>query len=1365
MERQLIYSSEKRSSFSASEKESTLSHQEWKVGQIVDDKYEIEDVLAQDESKIIHKVRHCQWNIPLVVRSQLQKESRVGFFHQSEQWVALEKHPNIVGAYYLKNIGGIPRLFVEYIKAQTLFDFIHTEKEHDVETILDIAIQICWGMEHTHQKGLLHGDLRSGNIFITDEYQIKVTDFRSREEKITEYSPYMPPEQFEQEFLMRPAMDIYAFGVILYELCLKEFPFKLPNDTGEEGDALPETSIEAFKNIVLTQPPQVPHKVNPKIPEALSQIIVSCLAVNPENRPRRFDEIHRLLKPIYIELTGFRYPREAPNPSNLIAVDLNNRALSLLDLNQEEEAEKYLEQALTADPLCTGALINLQLLKLRKGKTSLEGLRIATEALLAQDHEVVTFYRASISLQHGGFLEESLEEVSRALENSSNNRELLRLKGLLFKRLGRFDQASVVFQELLETEKPAVQDFYELSHCYLNLTKPKSARDTIEEGVKIYPNNNYLRLALGVTSALQGRVEDAHVIFSEKVEKEPDNFWALVNLAEITAAYGQYVKAYAKATPNYDKAQSLYQKLWPRAPWLPRILNGYELAYKSLPDYGDVKRQRKTPHWSYARSLPGHQEGVHCVAISPNSKLVVAGGADENIRIWEITTGRCKKVLAAHNEGTKQICISHDGHFATTIGRENYIRVWDLIVGKSVTSLEGHIREVTCMDLTSTGYLVTGSLDKTLRIWDLGALECRKIMKGHSDKINCLATTSDGSYAVSGSEDKKVGIWSIEQGSCLAILEGHEEGVTCLALSPDNKYAISGSWDQKLRVWDIENKSCLSVLTGHVGTLNCISITADSKWVVSGSEDKTVRVWNIQTGECIHSLEGHSGVVTCLAIASKSRFVVSGSWDHSLRIWSLDTGECLAVLEGHTDLLNTIAITSDEAYIISGGDDEILRVWTDLTTQICPPFEELSLSYLLQRPISRDGNIEGLRRVVKLLNEANEQAQEGNLDKSLKLYREIQNVEGFSRNPRILKAIHSTALSNNFTRKNPRSIWQQQILKKHSGAVLCTAISQDGNIFITGSADNKICVWDLQEGKCIRILKGHSGSVSCLSISPNGRFVISGSRDNSLRLWELSNGSCIYALNGHNHWVEHALFSPDGRRVISGSRDGSVKIWELKTGHRLYTLNGHTDIISILKITDDTHMVSGSHDRSLKVWELESGECLHTLERHRNHVKCIFQLPGTPFFITGGWDGALYLWDIEKGECEKSYYGHQSWINSIAVTSDNKKLVSGSLDSTIRVWDIESGACLNCFDNEKEDVAHIRITSDDLFCVSTSSNRIIRVWSIETGECLKVLEGHEDSITTINLVQESRYLVSGDKSGNIIVWEMDWDWEIAKSKD
>jgi len=1352
MEYQIIHAAEKDSTFFSivAEKEKQDNElQVWEIGQIIDEKYEILSVLAKDHKKIIHKVQHCQWNIPLAVRSQIEKETQVQFFHQAQRWVELGKHPNVVSAYYVQNIGNIPRLFVEYVTdAKTLEEFMEQET-YDIEIILDIAIQIAWGMQHAHDKGLLHGDLRPGNIFITNEGEVKIADFRSREDVFMEYTVYMPPEQLEKAYISQASMDIYAYGMILYELCTGKLPFQVKKTT------LEGSQISSFRNKCLAQPFQEPHQIALHIPIALSQFIMQCLSIKPQDRPKKFHVISDMLKELYLTTTEFTYPREEPQKDKLQAIDLNNRALTLIDLDENfETIEQYFQDALKADPFCLAARINLPLLRLRNGKATLRQLRDETDDLLEHNKEVVAFYRGKIALETSGFLEESLVEVQDALKEFPDNKELLRLEGILLYESGYYEQAIVACERLRNIDLPLKKDLYYLGCSYLQSGQKKKALEIWDKALELYPKDPDFIFCQAITYAKQQRLEETYNKLRELVAYH-SHFWALLNIAEISSAYSVYMPVYKKASPNFEESKKIYEKLLEKAPILPRLVYGYQHAAPNAPIPNKTVENQILSHWHPYKNLKDHQGGVQSLILSQDGRIVIAGSGDSQIKVWDIKTGKCKNTLQSNQEGISQVAISHDGHFIVSIGHDSIAMVWDLITGECVAKLEGHVREITSVAITTTGYIVTGSLDKTIRIWDLGALTCRKILRGHTEKITSIAVTHDGRYAVSADENGRIGVWEIEQGNLIYFLERHTEIISCLTITRDNQYIISGGWDQKIVVSSLENPEEFFTLEGHTGLINSIILSSKETEIFSACEDKTIKQWDLQTKECIKTFHGHTMDVTALALAKKDLFLASSSWDHTIRIWNTQTGECISVLESHKVHVNHLAITPNAKYIISASDEPTVRIWVDTTTQICPLLEESPVSYLLQSTPPSSANFATQRRVKQLIEQAKTELANNNIITAIEHYREIQTMEEFCENSKILQSIYETATKGQLTRKAPKTIYSHRTFSEHQDAITC--LWSDTENVISASKDNTIKIWALRNNKSLFTLEGHTAPILCLDISPNKRYIASGSKDKTVRIWEVKTGHCINTIEGHSHWIEHVKFTTDNRTLFTAGRDGQIKIWETKTGHKVNELTYHTDLISDMILSpDETLLFTASHDRTIRVWNIENSQCLHTLEKHTEHIKCLVYLPKYHRLISGGWDNEINIWDIEKGECLQTLKGHTNWINKIVSTPDESKLISISLDKTIKIWDLETYQNIATLQGHKQDIIDVICTDDNQFCISASQDKTIKIWNIDTEECYQTLEKHTAPLTNIYSVQDCRYLLSSDQGSNIVLWEFDW---------
>jgi len=189
-------------------------------------------------------------------------------------------HAHVCRMYHLGEVEGIPYITMEFIKGEDLKSIIHREGALPSDRTIQLALQICRGLTEAHKHGVVHRDLKPGNIMIDDKGMAKIMDFgiaRSvRTETITESGmmvgtlDYMSPEQAGGLKADNRA-DIYSLGVILFEMVTGMLPFK--------GETPISTALKH-----QTEAPPPPMEKNPNVPESLNSIILKCLEKSRENR-------------------------------------------------------------------------------------------------------------------------------------------------------------------------------------------------------------------------------------------------------------------------------------------------------------------------------------------------------------------------------------------------------------------------------------------------------------------------------------------------------------------------------------------------------------------------------------------------------------------------------------------------------------------------------------------------------------------------------------------------------------------------------------------------------------------------------------------------------------------------------------------------------------------------------------------------------------------------------------------------------------------------------------------------------------------------------------------------------------------------
>lgn len=207
------------------------------------------------------------------------KEANRRFIHEARAASALD-HPNICTIFQVdETASGHLFIAMGYYEGETLKQQIR-RGPLAVETALDIAIQIAAGLAQAHKKGIVHRDVNPSNIIIQENGTVKIIDFGLTKllggERITETGTvkgtvsYMSPEQAKGEAVDRRT-DIWALGVVLYEMLTAEKPFAAEFD-------------QATIFLILNQPPAAPQALNSAIPADLEKIILKALQKQPEDR-------------------------------------------------------------------------------------------------------------------------------------------------------------------------------------------------------------------------------------------------------------------------------------------------------------------------------------------------------------------------------------------------------------------------------------------------------------------------------------------------------------------------------------------------------------------------------------------------------------------------------------------------------------------------------------------------------------------------------------------------------------------------------------------------------------------------------------------------------------------------------------------------------------------------------------------------------------------------------------------------------------------------------------------------------------------------------------------------------------------------
>ncbi|KAF1967789.1 F-box/WD repeat-containing protein pof1 [Bimuria novae-zelandiae CBS 107.79] len=332
------------------------------------------------------------------------------------------------------------------------------------------------------------------------------------------------------------------------------------------------------------------------------------------------------------------------------------------------------------------------------------------------------------------------------------------------------------------------------------------------------------------------------------------------------------------------------------------------------------------------------RQGGHCDArqITPEQgvvtslhltkKYIVVALDNAKIHVFD-TEGYHQKTLQGHVMGVWAMVPW--GDLLVSGGCDRDVRVWDLKTGQAQFVLRGHTSTVRCLKMSDAHTAISGSRDTTLRIWDLHRGICKHVLIGHQASVRCLEIHGD--IVVSGSYDTTAKIWSISEGKCLRTLTGHFSQIYAIAF--DGKKIATGSLDTSVRIWDPTDGKCLAVLQGHTSLVGQLQMRDDI--LVTGGSDGSVRVWSLADYQPIHRLAAHDNSVTSLQFDNTR--IVSGGSDGRVKVWDLKKGTLVRELSTPAEAVWRVVFEEEKAVIMAARSGRtIMEVWS-----FAPPEEEV----------------------------------------------------------------------------------------------------------------------------------------------------------------------------------------------------------------------------------------------------------------------------------------------------------------------------------------------------------------------------------------------------------------------------------------
>ncbi len=1002
-----------------------------------------------------------------VIKPGMDTRQVIARFEAERQALSLMDHPNIAKVLDAGTTeSGRPYFVMELVKGQPITQYCD-EKHLTPRQRLELFIPVCQAIQHAHQKGIIHRDIKPTNILVAEYDQRaapKVIDFgvaKATSQSLTAKTmftglgqivgtlEYMSPEQAKVNQLdIDTRSDIYSLGVLLYEL--------LTGSTPLDKERLRSAAFDEMLRIIRDEEPEKPST-------RLSDSSRYCGAPEVGRRAVASDG-PRSVPTTLASIAAVR-STEPAKLTKLVRGELDWIVMKALEKDRNRRYETAnglaldIQRYLADEPVqaCPPSVRYRASKFVRKYRTPVAATAAFISLLIAS---------ALLSTYHA-FRITAEQAKTRLQEREANEQRLAA------------ERSQRLAQERLAEGLAATGDALLTSGQILR------ARDAYQQSMQLCQHLN-LSPMVAMTGLAQSYVDSPAAL----LPFNPRMPWAPVEFSPD----GRTIASAGESLTIWDMATGLKVRDIPchgtRAIDIAFSHDGGRLCSAHHDGFLRI--------WDVASGTEllrlGGRVRANCAMFSPDDQRLVSGGAGGWVYVWDVVSGRQLNNMK-HGGEVWSVAFSPDGSLIASGGGSGVLKVWDSKSGALHASIQTASRgAIECVVFNSEGtevlmahrgkFITLFGLDDQKEIRSFGPVE------GSTTEVAFL---NGNTLFASTGEEGIVRVWELATGERVRQYAAQQSGVRHLALSPDNNYLVTSD----LQLWNLSDTADQFGFKAHSSAINRCAVSKNGRLLLTGDREGWIKLWDIATWKLLWRKRTSTLPVESLCLTHLDGDLLTASRTE-IQLRDIITGDIRRTfpLKPSQDWSERFVLALPDgrrAAIKSGTNDvQFINLETGEITQT------ISLKFPRSIAASLDGKhvLTGDEKLAVLWD-----ATSGEIVHTLSRHSWWVTCGAFSRDGRM-------ALTGSWDCR--AILWDLQngqtrhVFTGHTGWIRDVAFSADGTTAFTASEDGTVRIWDAISGKQIRRFEHQSKAIvkSMALLDERGHAIVSGDSEGTLHVWK-----------------------------------------------------------------------------------------------------------------------------------------------------------------------------------------------------------------------------------------------------------------------